>query len=362
MRAIVAFCRTAARLNVPVHILAASETDPIFDTNYSQWVFRTRESAALCIDQVASWMEAIRQSGNYDRLVVLPTSEFLNQFLLNNRAALELAGCLIPLVDRALYNQISEKRSFVQICIEYQLPVPRGFESLPAHLPFAAKPLHYASRRDGRQLKPWLLTSESLLEEFHKLEDPDEFFYQELAVGRSLYLKYYISRTHHDVLFSQENLIQQCNGGSMVVARKSTLHKHPIAGQYLQMFRQLGFWGMIMVELKETPEGLLMIEANPRFWGPMQLVVDNGIPMITQFLNECGLPVDPSSAAPLSWQPPEAEFYCWSGGLTKAAQPLILHNYTERCFLQDYPDLIQNDVFLRDDTLPLYAREIREQR
>ncbi len=362
MRAIVAFCRTAANLNIPVHILAASATDPIFDSRYSHAVVQTRESADLCIDKVVPWLEAIRRSADYERLVILPTSEFLNQFLLKNRSALELAGCLIPLVDDVLYDRISNKHSFARLCTEHGLAVPREFNSLPSQLPFVAKPLQYASRRDGKQLKPWLLTSDSILEKFRQTEEPDEFFYQELAVGRSFYLMFFISSTDHHVLFSQENLIQQCNGGSMVASRKSSVHTQPIAQQYLQMFKALDFWGLVMVELKETSRGFLMIEANPRFWGPMQLVVDNGVPIITQFLAECGFSIDLSNSHLASAQPDGAEFYFWSGGLTNAAQPLILHNYTEQTFLLDYPELIKRDVYLREDTLNLYAREIREQR
>jgi len=232
---------------------------------------------------------------------------------------------------------------------------------MPSELPFVAKPLHYASSQSDKQPKPWLLTSQSLLDQFKQQEHIEDFFFQELAVGKSTYLLYFVSKSDDDVLFSQENLIQQCNGGSIIAARKSSAHTQPIARQYLQMFKELGYWGVLMVELKETSDGYVMIEANPRFWGPLQFVVDNGVPIISQFLVECGFPIESPSGNAADGQAPHAEFYFWSGGLTRSAQPLILHNYTDRCFLADYPNLIRQDVYLRDDTADLYVAEIRKQ-
>lgn len=358
MRAVVAFCRHAVRRKIPFHILAASKQDPVFQTQYRDAVFLTRDCPELDIANALAWFKAIRRKTGCDRLVILPTSEFLNRFLLEHQSTLERAGCQVPLVRDQLYHQISDKHAFARICVEHNLAVPREFESMPSQLPFVAKPLRYASTQTGKQLKPWLLTSASRLEQFEQQEQIDDFFFQELAVGKSIYLLYFVSRTGNDVLFSQENLIQQCNGGSIIAARKSTAHHEEIAQAYLQMLKQIGFWGLVMIELKATSSGYQMIEANPRLWGPLQFVVDNDVPILTQFLVECGFSV-PSNPLPVT--PGGAEFYFWSGGMTASAQPFIVHNDAERCFLNDYPALIRNDVYLRHDTLDLYASEIRKQ-
>lgn len=357
-RAVVAFCRSATRLNVPFHILASSEQDPILMTPYASSVYLTRENLSLEPAAVIGWIEGIRKANHYDRLVVLPTSEFLNRFLLENRAALENAGCYVPLASMELYKQVSGKQSFAELCSQFGLAAPQEFNTMPTKVPFVAKPRRYASTRTGKQLKPWLLTSAELVERFRQCEIPDDFFFQEMATGRSVYLLYYVSRTDQDVLYSQENLMQQCNGGSIIIARRSTSHEQPIAQQYLKMFKELGYWGVLMLELKDTPEGYVMIEANPRFWGPFQFVIDNRVPILDQFLIECGFELEPAID---SSEPGDIPYYFWSGGMTHASQPLAFHNYCEQQFLADYPDLIRSDVYLRDDSLQIYSSEIRRQ-
>jgi hypothetical protein len=35
-----------------------------------------------------------------------------------------------------------------------------------------------------------------------------------------------------------------------------------------------GFYGLVMIEVKEYDNQFYMIEANPRLWGPSQLILD----------------------------------------------------------------------------------------
>ena len=97
IRAVVAFCRFATRWKIPFHIVAVSENDPIFQTAYAKHVFLIRDSSELCDKQVLKWMNEIRTLNRLDRVVVLPTSEYLNRFLLLHRSTFEDAGHVIPL-------------------------------------------------------------------------------------------------------------------------------------------------------------------------------------------------------------------------------------------------------------------------
>jgi len=52
-----------------------------------------------------------RKTGNAN-LTIIPSSEFLNTFLLNNRNFLEeTLGCRLPLVNKELYLSLSNKWS-----------------------------------------------------------------------------------------------------------------------------------------------------------------------------------------------------------------------------------------------------------
>ena len=359
IRAVVAFCRFATRWKIPFHIVAVSENDPIFQTAYAKHVFLIRDSSELCDKQVLKWMNEIRTLNRLDRVVVLPTSEYLNRFLLLHRSTFEDAGHVIPLAESSLYDQLSDKKSFAEICQKHGLGIPREFDSQPVQLPFVAKPLRYASTKTGKQLKPWLITNEDEQAEFQGKEVEADFFFQEYVQGKSIYLLYYVSSTDSDVCFSQENLIQQSNGGSIVAARTADAHFAPVADDYLKMLKSLGFHGVIMVELKQTNGQYTMIESNPRFWGPIQFVIDQGVPIVRQFMTELGF--DNMSKCQTVPVPNQDLLYFWSGGISEAAQPLAFHNYTPDNFSNDYPMLICNDVFLRDDTIELYAQEFRKQ-
>ncbi|TWU47536.1 carbamoyl phosphate synthase-like protein [Rubripirellula tenax] len=360
MRAVVAFCRKATALNVPFCLVASSPGDPIFQTQYSGSVVLTRQTNDLCIADMQNWFHEILVSKSLDRLMVLPTSEFLNRFLLDHKAELEDAGHSVPLVDKQLYNRISDKQSFVKICADHGLVVPQEFIDQPAKLPFVAKPKRYAAVKTGRQLKPWLISSESDLQKFQAVESPGEFFFQEFVVGKSVYLLYFVSQDDKHVVYSQENLIQQSNGGSIVVATQSSEHSEPIAQQYLDMFKSLGYSGPVMVELKVTEDNHVMIEANPRFWGPLQFVVDSGVPIIESFLSANGFSLPTNAVSPLPASHGNDVRYFWSGGMSKSAQPFVFHNYNANRFVDDFPDLKRHDVFLRDDTINLYLSEFRD--
>lgn len=358
-RAIVSFCRVATRQNVPFHILAASADDKIFSTSYASKVHLTRPTSELILSEVLGWLDEIRGEHGYDRLVLLPSTEFLNRFFLRHRHELEDAGHVVPIAPESLYCRVSDKKAFSEVCVEYNLAVPAEFDSPPKECPFVAKPLTYLSANTGLQLRPWLINSEDERRQFLDEMDVDDFFYQEMAVGKSLYLLFYVSKTGQDVLYSQENLIQQYNGGSILLATTSSLHQEPIAQKYLAMLKSVGFSGMIMIELKKTQSDFVMIEANPRLWGPIQFVVDCEIPIFDLFLTDCGFELKnppKKNSANLS---PGSNFYLWSGGMKRKNQPYIFHDYQPGSFCDDYPELMESDVYLRPDTINLYASEVK---
>src|SRR5581483_3523024 len=148
-----------------------------------------------------------------------------NRLLLRHRDAIEVAGGIVPLVDRALYEQLSDKHAFAALCAARGLAVPATYARIPDQFPFVAKPRTYGAAQSG-QIKPYLIGDAQELERFLGREDPARFFLQEFVEGESIYLLVHVSREGEIMACAQENLIQQPHGGSIVLARRHDFDRH----------------------------------------------------------------------------------------------------------------------------------------
>ena len=352
-RAVIAFCRWASQRKMQFHLIASGKNDPILLSKYADNVAITRKSKELKILDLISWVNEIMKSYGYQRVLILPSTEYFNRFLLKNRVALENAGCILPIVDESLYTRISDKREFTDLCRSKNLAVPGEFEVIPENKPFVAKPVHYFNNQ-GMALYPHLVRNAREHQLFIENECPEDYFYQEFVEGENHYLLAYIQKDGSCTLFSQENLIQQSRGKSVILARASEYHHSENAQKYINMLKGIGFWGLIMIEVRKTgPADYVMIEANPRLWGPMQFVIDNHIDLFGALFRDNGIALDD---CPTNQE--RAAFYYWSGGITANSQPLTFHNYSEEEFIRNIQDIRKYDIYLREDTLHIYLREL----
>lgn len=354
IRAVIAFCRWASAHGIDFHVIARNEADPVFRTKYKDRVAFIRTTPELCSEAFGEWARHLSQRHSYRRLLVLPSTEYLNRFLLGHRRTLEGEGYLIPLTDASLYATLSDKHSFARLCASYRLDIPGEFADLPAKVPFVAKPRRYLSG-SGRQLIPQLVGTPHDLDRFRREGNPEDYFFQEHVPGRSLYLLAYLQKDGKDVLFAQENLMQQAHGGSIILAKRSDFHLTPTARSYVDMLHDLKFTGLIMIEVRRDESGgrHCMIEANPRLWGPIQFPIDNGVDLFEAMLADQGF-----APAPAAVPPPLSEYYFWSGGIRPEFQPVTYHNYSCDQFVSNLPALWRNDLFFRQDTLELHTHEL----
>ena len=355
IRAIVAFCRWATAHDIKFHIIAKSKEDPIFLTDYKDCVCLIRDSPKLLHEQFRTWVDSLCLKYGYQRIIILPSTEYLNRFLLENRNLIESDNCIIPLVDERLYKNISDKYSFAQLCNAYGLDIPAEFNHIPEQLPFVAKPRSNYSA-EGKQLILHLIHNSQDLENFCSNYEINEYFLQQFVSGRSFYLFAYIGKggLNNNILFSQENLMQQAQGGSIILAKHSKFHHDEIAKHYVTMLRDQNFFGLIMIEVRldESNGHYYMIEANPRLWGPLQFCIDNNVDLFGAMLGDYGFEISQklSSCNPTT-------HYFWSGGLTQQSQPIAYHSYTSDDFVKDFKWLRTQDIFLRKDTLSLFLKE-----
>lgn len=356
-RALIAYCRFADSAGFKIHLWAKDEADPVFLSKYASWVYGTRDLATLNIEDLLIFIEKIKCEFGYEKILLLPISEYFNRFILENRQMLEACNAVVPLVSDSLYTAISDKYSFGRICGNYGLLVPKEVDFLEENLPFVAKPRSYSNLHKPVAGKPYLLKTKNDLKKFIADEFIDDFYFQEFITGNSFYLLFFLSRDGRCYRLSQKNLVQQSNGRSIIAAHTATLHQEKICDDYIGMLKNIGFYGLIMIELKKNNNLFYMIEANPRIWGPSQLVLNSGGEIIREFFMEYGISELSKYFRVL---PVEDQYYYWSGGVIEDTINQSLsdfHGDGRTDFYNNYKKYLEADVFLQKDTVDLYMKQ-----
>lgn len=357
-RAVIAFLRTLEKNNISNYaLIASSDDDLIFKSDYKKKVMYIRKSTHLDINEICYLVKQICIRTNMNKVFIIPSTEALNRFILKNRIILEQCGCVIPLVDEELYIRISDKENFCKLCREYSLLIP-GEVLLKDYYtePFVAKPRRYVSVK-GEVLAPVLVKDEKDFGHFMDKYDMDDFIFQEYINGESYYLMYYFSSDNNVFCLSQKNLIQQLEGKSIIAACYSGMHlEESITDQYIEMFRSIGFKGLVMVELRKNEKGYYMIEANPRLWGPSQLFCDSGYNFFEFFLYDYGfLKKIPKRDIDYTAK------YFWSGGVSESLldhKDCVWHYDSENIFRKNKSQFLESDIYYRNDTLGIYKYEL----
>ncbi|MCL1933213.1 MAG: hypothetical protein FWF53_05335 [Candidatus Azobacteroides sp.] len=356
-RAVIAFLRTLEKNNIEYAIIAASEKDTIFSTAYKNKVYAIRKQIQLDTNDLLDALAAVKERTRYENLFIVPSTEALNRFLLQHRNLFEEKGIIIPLVKKALYEQISDKYSFGKLCKEYSICVPHEEKTVDKiNLPFVAKPYFYFNK-DGKAFYPQLIYSEEEKKSFLEHFDSRDFFYQQYIFGRSFYLLYYVDKNRNIYKYSQENIAQQPNGKSIVAAISSSVHLESVSDKYEQMLCALKFRGLIMIEIKEKAGEFFMIEANPRFWGPSQLFVDAQMNFFEAFLYDyefINQPPDFSS--------PAFSKYLWLGGIEEVRNKnlsIVYHSSQYKINEENLREWKNYDIYERNDTMQLFKNEIQ---
>ena len=341
---------------MPFCIIAKSDDDTILKTDYKAFVYAIRSEKLLVKADLDQCIKVTTAATGFTDFVILPSSEFLNRFFLEHRAYYKNLNCCIPLVSSELYAKISDKYSFGEMCERYGLTIPKEFGKMENQtFPFVAKPRLYFASGKAKTLQPYLIYSEGDWQEFLRNEERDSFYYQEFIDGCCFYLLYYLSFKQPDVVYSQKNLVQQAGGKSMIVAQSSDVHQLPIAAKYADMLKKEGFEGLIMIELKKKGDEYVMIEANPRLWGPSQLFVDAGVPIFESFIKDQGFEIKGPRFSEI-----KEVMYFWHGGIVEDrihGKVPVYHDYIPELLDENLEKLLLSEVYLREDTKDIFYNE-----
>lgn len=351
-RAIISFCRYAVQKGIPIHIVANGDSDYILDTIYKENVIGVRTKNELNIYSVLEYCEFIRTNKN-SNVLIIPSTEFLNRFLLQNRKILSEHNIQIGLCENEVYEKLSDKYLFNELCISEGIKVPGEYKTPPKNYPFVVKPKKYFI--NSKVEKPVLIYNQDDFDNFAEDKNLSEHYFQEYIGGKSFYLLYYIFKNGSYSVYSQENLMQQQNGGSMILCKSASIHKEIISKNFADLFIKHSFSGLVMVEVKFYNNKFYMIEANPRLWGPSQLILDASMNLFDCFAFENKL----ISTIPESHYE-ENQWYFWSGGLIQNQQiekNISYHNFDNDLFFKNYNAFLNNEVYLKKDSINIYLKE-----
>ncbi|HGY55158.1 MAG TPA: hypothetical protein ENK44_05630 [Caldithrix abyssi] len=355
-RAITSFCRRLTVLGRPFYIIAANKNDFIFYTAYKKNVFAIRSEKELVWDELKTIFHKLQKTVPQNDFILCPSSEYLNHYALRHQAQFAEFNINIPLVDLTVYDKITNKYSFSTLCKKKGLDIPKRLRKISENkIPFVAKPKKNIGQ--GNTLYPHLILCKNDYDIFMKNESTEQYYFEEfLSGGESYYLLFYISPFGKNISFSQKNILQQAGGKSIVYAIPADIHNQPISNQYVTILRQSGFWGLIMIELKKMGEQYVMIEANPRLWGPSQLFVDNNQPLFDAFIHETTTN-EPYRAD--QKQRGRQKPYIWLGGVLQQmyhGQKMTWHSAKDSMMVLRG---VLQDVYLRRDTWPFFFKELQ---
>lgn len=361
-RAVLGFLRALRQCGKRALIVARTQDDRILKTSFRKDVKWIRSSHELSMEVFTQCLQGVREAVGQCPLAMLPSTEYFNTFLLRHRTEIETMGCEIPLVDAAVYDLLTSKRSSTELFAAAGFSVPHELNgSMAIKPPLVAKPLNNISR-EGQSLYPKMLRTRSELNEFQADPSAVEYFLQEYVQGESIYLLLYLPRSGgEELVWSQRNLMQQPNGKSMLFAEPSNFHHSPAAKHVINVLRQSQFWGLGMVEVIQTTDRQVFIEVNPRIWGPVQLCIDHQQPLLHAFIGEALHNDSKRYTLPKPGTRSLKKKYFWLAGLadTLAAGDRPVWHMSSWSIPKLIFTAMGNDVYLRMDSWRCFLRDLK---
>ena len=356
-RAVIAFIRTLERHSLHYFVIASDKKDSIFKTKYASRVVYIREFSSLTIENLIIAIDAVTVISSGFELILAPSTESINRFFLDHRGFFENRGIQLPLVDKSLYEKVSDKKKFEELCKEHDIKVPMKISNpVSCQLPFVAKPIAF-NLKEG--LTPILIFSEPDRNYIMKNSYLNSYYFQEFIYGRSFYLLLFLSRNGKVFSFSQENLIQQPQGKSIIAAIASDFHTSYESERYIAMLKAINFYGLVMIEIRQQGSNYYMIEANPRFWGPSQLFVDAmKEDLFDAFLVHQGFTELKPKISVKNGR------YFWYEGLVntmRSGMNIVYHNYSPVQMAMDFPNWIEADIYRREDTIDVFIQSTNQE-
>jgi len=356
-RAVISLCRELVRNEFDFYIIASSKKDGIFHSKYSSHIKAVRINKDLVLDEIIRIVKELQQINNNESFVIAPVSEYLNHFFLEKRTEFQKNKCEIPLVSKEIYNLITNKYTFSQLCSKNGIMVPQKLSEITQRdFPVVAKP-RVNIKENNKSLYPYIINSLENYSAFMRNEIITDFYFEKYVEGESYYLLFYFAKDNNVIIASQKNILQQADGKSIILAFPSDIHLLPASKKIIDLFKMVGFYGLMMLEVRLSNNDFCVIEANPRLWGPSQLLSDNSIPILINFINDSLYVKEKNKSTKLS---KKKKNYFWLNGILEmiVKRKKVVKLDKSISLLAAIGSNLFNDVYFRFDTIKLFFYEI----
>lgn len=289
----------------------------------------------------------------YGDLIIYPTSDRVVENLLAIKGFLETNSVEFPVVEERIYDMIADKSTLVDLCDQHGIAVPSTIDHLPdvEGRPFVANPLE-SFDSSGEKLIPHLIFSESDYRQFVNKHDPSEYFYQEFVDGDNYGIFLLMTDSGLHSQYAHKVIHQEPNGKSVVKACPADIPEDLIS-TLSNLLATIGFSGVCMFEMIRGQDGkYYMIESNPRFWGPLQLCVDNGVHFPQYLYDLCTNPDRLTSMAPIKGNAEPNNMYVRYDGYINGFWRYVAGEgmFQRNTVPDDMGSLRARDIWLRHDT------------
>lgn len=354
-RAVITLCRFFNRFRIPFLIICSSGTDAIASTDWSSASLLSRIDRALDVALFDVVMQVVKNTfGANAGPIYCPTTEFMNQFVLEERTELLRLGWKIMLPSSEIYREVTNKvtsKDVVKRLTGITAPAELPWTDLKA--PCVLKPIE--NILGDKVYYPRLCHTDSELKKALGEIDTQFWFAQSWIDGQSYYLCAYITLDGRYAHFWQQNLLQQPGGKSIVLARTISNPGMPV-DPFFQELVAAGYRGPLMLEIIIDAAGKSnFIEINPRFWGPLQLALSACPRILKLFADDAGFFSSPENAADED-RVENNHWYAWSLG----AQLPGCKRYPALAAIEalhPLPELLERwDVYAAPDTKYLHNR------
>ncbi len=213
-----------------------------------------------------------------------PTSEYLLTIAIGDRCCGRIPNLRVPWAAAFPYARITSKASLRSLLAEHPLLQTPGLCDFPTaarQLPVMAKPS--VNVLAGRPLRPFKVSKVGDLSV--ALGGDGGFFFEEWIPPPSVYWCAFRGSDGNVVDYFQRNVLQEVGGGSVSLAvREDPAWAPQVRPDLLALVEGLSYRGPLMIEFRGDPP--VVIEINPRFWGPLLLDVTSSGGVVASFFRE----------------------------------------------------------------------------
>ncbi len=338
-RAVIALCRYFKSIEYPFTIVACGPKDLIYKTKYADSVLLERKDRLLTT-------ELFLEISKYNRtgFIYLPTSEFLNSFVLKNTEFLKSIGIEPGMPAKDIYYRITNKWSSQELLKnQSNILIPEIYVYGDEKIPCVLRP--FRNINNGKVLYPLICKTSNELNKNKISINCNDYFIQKYIVGQSYYFCSFLTSGGCFEGYWQENLLQQPGGKSMVFARVCENPGIKVDG-LMKIINKSGYFGPLMVEFILYKNEFYFIEINPRFWGPLQLCLEQCPQILDAYVSEWfGIEY-------FSDRKESDGFYSWYYGAKNCKSELKAYPRLEQINNVE-EKLFSSDVYSRLDTLAL---------